>query len=123
MAKFFNRFANILFPIRNILVFSCFSAVLFIFYLFVFSTIELQALYLTPALLVFLWGLLLFIFCHSFQGKSCAGGTNESHANKKIGWFDRVKQKLTKIFLWLYSFAFIVLILISIHFSLKVLTV
>jgi len=113
MKAFFNQFANFLFPIRNLLLFVFLTAFCVFFYLMVFTNIELQNTYLMPCFLILLWGLLLFVLCHSFHG-------DEQSNNSGKGWFSRLKIKLLSLFIWIYSVVFIALIFISIHFTLKV---
>lgn len=122
MTKFFTLLANIFFPLRTVLVFTCFISLFSIFYLLIFSTVKIQEQYLTTCLLLFLWGLVLFVLCHSFYNDSRSGKASQIKKDDKLGWFSRLKQKLAKVFLWVYSLVFIVLMLISLHFSLKILT-
>jgi hypothetical protein len=117
MAKFFNLLANALFPIRSLLLVVCVFSAASIFYLLVFSNVTFQERCLLPSLLTFLWGLILFVLCHSFSGRS----SSYQNAHNINGWFARLKYKLATFFLWLYSVAFIVLIIVSFHFSFKVL--
>jgi hypothetical protein len=122
MTKFFNLLANIFFPVRYALIVICVISFFSIVYLLILSPINTQELYLTPCLLLFLWGLVLFVLCHSFHGVLHSSKTEKLNRQENTGWFSRLKEKLAKIFLWGYSFFFIVLIFISLHFSLKVLT-
>lgn len=117
MAKFFNLLANALFPMRSLLIVLCAFSAISIFYFLLFSSITFQERFLLPSLLTFLWGLILFVLCHSFSGRS---SSYQDHRNNN-GWFTRIKYKLATFFLWLYSIAFIALIIVSLHFSFKVL--
>lgn len=122
MTKFFTLLANIFFPLRSVLVFTCFISLFSIFYLLIFSTVKIQEQYLTTCLLLFLWGLVLFVLCHSFYDDSHSDKASQLKNDDQLGWFSRLKQKLAKVFLWIYSLIFVVLIIVSIHFSLKILT-
>ena len=124
MTTFFNLLANVFFPIRYLLVFICLASLSFIVYLLVFASLELQSLYLTACLLSFLWSLVLFVLCHSFHSETANEKSScfETNPRSKIGFFRRIKQKLSKIFLWIYSVAFLALIIVSLHITIKVLT-
>jgi hypothetical protein len=122
MTKFFNVLANIFFPLRYLLVLICFISLFSIVYLLIFSSIKTQELYLTTCLLVSLWGLLLFVLCHSYHGDLSDRNASKLSAKGNLGWFRRLKLKLVKMFLWVYSLLFIILIAISMHFSFKILT-
>ncbi|MDG1752619.1 MAG: hypothetical protein P8I03_13310 [Thalassotalea sp.] len=122
MSKFFNFLANIFFPVRYVLVFSCFISFFSIVYLLIFSSIKTQDFYLPPLFLLFLWGGLLFVLCHSFHGELDSDKTAKLLIKEKAGWFCRLKQKLINILFWMYSLIFIGLVLISLHLTLKIIT-
>lgn len=122
MTKFFTLLANIFFPLRSVFVFICFISLFSIFYLLIFSTVQIQEQYLTACLLLFLWGVVLFVLCHSFHDNSHSDIASQQKSDKKIGWLSRLKRKLADVFLWIYSVIFIVLIAISLHVTFKILT-
>jgi hypothetical protein len=122
MSKFFNFLANIFFPVRYALVFICLTSFFSIVYLLIFSSIKTQELYLPPLFLLFLWGVLLFVLCHSFHGELDSDKAAKLLGKEKVGWFRRLKQKLINILFWIYSFTFIGLVFISLHFTLKILS-
>lgn len=117
MAKWFNTVANVLFPLRRVFILLSICAFIGIVTLFVFSPVSSSAVYLVPTLLVFLWGLLLFAFSHSFSGNKI-----ENNETIKQGFFTRLKKSFFSLLLWLYSVFFIVLLLASMHFTVKVIT-
>ncbi|MDO6445761.1 hypothetical protein Q4493_08250 [Colwellia sp. 1_MG-2023] len=122
MTRFFTLLANVFFPIRYLLAFICFASLFLIIYLLVFAPLELQSLYLTACLLSFLWCLVLFVLCHSFHGEVASKNSSTAESKPKLGFFRRIKKKLSKIFLWIYSVAFLALIIVSLHLTIKVLT-
>ncbi len=116
MSAFFTLIANGLFPLRNFIFYLCISLVLYLDYLFIFSSHNQQALYLLPSLLGFLWALMLLVFCHSFHQSY----DNCENNSIKDGFFSRIKSKVKNWFVWCYSLVFIALIIISLYFTYKV---
>lgn len=120
MTRFFNLIATLFFPIRYFLAVISLIAFIVILYLFVFSSQHAQATFLTPSLLILLWSLILFVLCHSFYLDPQVAQTSALHSTKKLTWFGVIKRKLSFLFLWLYSLMFLILMVVSFYFTLKV---
>jgi hypothetical protein len=120
MTRFFNLLANLLFPIRYLLIVISLMAFIAIWYLLVFSSQQAQTSFLTPSLLIFLWGLILFVLCQSFHGAPSVTNSSLRQSTNTLSWFARVKRKLSLLFLWFYSLIFLLLMMVSLYVSLKV---
>jgi len=114
MIILFNRLANWLFPFRNYLLVLSILAASFIGYLLVFTAIPIQEKYLLPCLILLLWGLLFFVLTHSFHG--------DHQVKSSLSWFGRIKQKLSIFLMGIYSVFFIVVVIATLYFCLKVIS-
>ncbi len=114
MTKYLTIVANFFYPYRKILLVFCVIAVCAISYLFLFTTIALQEKYLRVTFITLLWCLILYVLSHSFYSV-------QKHEVAKT-LFAKLKQKLIGIFAFIYSVLFLLLVLATIHISLKLLT-
>ena len=127
MTNFFTFIANILFPIKHLLLlFSVVTAGLMM-YMLLFSPLAVQDKYLQPCLLVLLWSLLLRVLSISFKGQNHNSIGDQAHndTNQKtsLSFFARWKSKwlakIKSLMLFIYSLAFLLLVLATCYFSFK----
>lgn len=123
VTKFFNLLANVLFPVRKLILLCCFLFAASIVYLLGFSSIPQQDIYLVPSLLLFLWSLVLHVLCHSFFGQENKHTRTPHGKALTKGMFTRLKQKLARFFLWIYSVSFFTLILVSLYLTIKIIRI
>lgn len=119
MTKYFQFFANTLFPFRSILLLLFVCSVSAIVSLLVFYETPTQDRYLIPWLLTLLWSLMLFVLCHSFYIKN-------KQPVEYVGiskWLNNLKMKLINLIVWLYSLLFLLLISASLYFTFKIVTI
>ena len=127
MTNFFTAIDNMCFPIKHLLLlFSVITAGLMA-YMLLFSSLAVQDKDLQPCLLVLLWSLLLRVLSMSFkrQNHNSNGDHTHNDTNQKTSlsffarWKNKWLAKIKSLMLFIYSLAFLLLVLATCYFSFK----
>lgn len=127
MTNFFTSIANILFPIKHLLLLISLITAGLMAYMLLFSPLALQDKYLQPCLLLLLWSLLLRVMSMSFKRQNDNGIGDQAHNDTiqktSLSFFSRWKNKwlakIKSLMLFIFSIAFLLLVLATCYFSFK----
>ncbi len=125
MTNFFSSIANILFPIRHLLLLNSVITAGLMAYMLLFSPLAMQDKYLQLCLLVLLWSLLLRVLSMSFKRQNHNSNHTHNDTNQKTSlsffarWKNKWLAKIKSLMLFIYSLAFLLLVLATCYFSFK----
>lgn len=113
MFTVFEKLAKLLNPIRHVFILAAMLSASTMVYLFIFANINTQNRWLVIALLCFIWSMLLQLLPPCFQ---------PLETNNRKGLLASLRQKFVRVFQMLFSIIFIGVSVVTLHLSIKLLT-
>lgn len=123
MTNFFTSIANLLFPFKPLLLLINLISVFLMGYLLLFAPLDLQEQYLQTNLLVLLWSLLLRVLTNSFSYRLQNDKTPNDASSFLLKWKNKWLDKIKSFMLFIYSVAFLILVLATLYFSFRLINI